>query len=509
MDATGIRNFIVAIFLVIISVLMGTYAAEDKDIPILMIAVFLGIIFMLFLGRRAWGAIYIFPPLIPYLPIGILQMLPGGFLVAGGVLAYWVVMRVMGYVQFQWRTLWILDILTAVLLLYFVVSFANHPVAINALGVDAEYVGGKEYVWAILAPIYYVALSSIPCTYEGLYKVLRWSFWLLLAASVFAVVMGMMGLAQSGDTGEAITNSRFSMFAGVGTLCFYILFSKKSIPQVLASPKLLLVAFLCVVAVVISGWREKLLMFCTSAMALFVIKRELIYMVVISVLAYGMLLYLSHEKIVEEHFPFGMQRTLSMVPGVKIKDDVRRETEHSSEWRKVMWRWALDPRTGYIRDYVWGDGFGQSVAELNRYSTSLMRGTVMFGDQDDFARTGTWHNGPIMTIHRLGLVGLGIFTVIFLYGIFLVGRVCRAYRGTPMFLLAMVFLLDFYGEIAHFYISAGTIRRFLDVYIYLGLAKVLYCIGREEGLIIPMVSSSRYKPILISEQERRDLISQG
>ena len=233
------------------------------------------------------------------------------------------------------------------------------------------------------------------------------------------------------------------------------------------------------------------------------------YIIFIGIAAYGTLLFLSEEKVVEDHFPYGMQRTLSMFPGVQIRDDVRAETENSSEWRKVMWRWALDPRTGYIKDYVWGDGFGQAVSDLNRYNVSLMRGSAHFGDQEDFAYTGTWHSGPILAVHRTGLVGLALITIVFLYGSFLIVRVCRAYRGTTMFTVAVLFTCQLYGDIAHFYLSAGRIDKFFDDFVFLALAKVLYCIGREEGIIVPVFSKGRYNPMLIAEQKRNELIQRG
>ena len=52
----------------------------------------------------------------------------------------------------------------------------------------------------------------------------------------------------------------------------------------------------------------------------------------------------------------------------------------------------------------------------------MMRGTTRFGDRDYFARTGTWHSGVITSIHRIGWVGLGIISCVYLYGAYLVFR---------------------------------------------------------------------------------------
>ena len=509
MNAIAIRNVVVAIVLVLFCILIGSYAAEDKNISVFMVAGIVGFIFMVVLGRRSWVLLYLLPPVMFFLPLGVLQRLPAGFLVAGFVLVYWSLMWIMGYVQFKWRALPALDAIVLALFLYYVLTLYWHPVSINELGIEAEYVGGKEYVWCLLAIVYYVTLSIIPCSYDALYGVLRKTMYLTVGVTLFVAVSGLFGMVSAGSLGEEVENTRFTLFAELGVVVFLIAYSKKSFHEILASPKYLAIMLFCCVAVVISGWREKLMMFGVMGLALSYIKRELPYVIFFGIVAYGSLLYLSEEKVVEEHFPFGMQRSLSLVPGVKIKEEVRRGTEHSSEWRKEMWSWALDPRTGYIKDYVWGDGFGQAVSDLNRYNVSLMRGTTVFGNQEDFASTGTWHNGPIMAIHRTGIVGLALITIVFLYGAFLIARVCRAYRGTPMFTLAVLFLCRLYGDIAHFYVSCGVIFKFFDDFTYLALAKVLYCIGREEGIIVPVFSKGRYNPMLIAEQKRNELIQRG
>lgn len=509
MNASAIRNVIVAIVLVLFCILIGSYAAEDKNVSVYMIAGIVGFILMVVVGRRSWTLLYLLSPVIPFLPLGILYRLPAGFLIAGFVLAYWTLMWIMGYVQFKWRVLPALDAIVLAVFLYYLLTFYWHPVSINELGIEAEYVGGKEYIWCLLAVVYYVTLSSIPCSYDAMYSVLRKAMYLVVGATAIVAISGLFGMVSAGSLGEEVGNSRFSLFSNLGVAVFLIAYSKKTFHEIMVSPKYLAIMLLCCVAVVISGWRERLVMFGAIGLALCYIKREMTYVIFLGIAAYGSLLYLSEEKVVEEQFPYGMQRTLSIFPGVQIKDEVRRETEHSSEWRKVMWRWALDPRTGYIKDYIWGDGFGQAVSELNRYCVSLMRGSAAVGDQDYFASRGTWHNGPILAVHRTGIVGLALITITFLYGSFLIVRVCRAYRGSPMFTLAVLFLCYFYGDIAHFYVSAGQIHKFFDDFVYLALAKVLYCIGREEGIIVPVFSKNRYNPMLIAEQKRNELIQRG
>ena len=294
-------------------------------------------------------------------------------------------------------------------------------------------------------------------------------------------------------------NSRFGMFVKISIYGIFFMYGCNPMLRVLSSAKLLIGCMLCLVGILLSGWREVLMSNGLVIMALSAVKRELWCMALLGVLVYGGLLYLSSEGLVEK-FPYGVQRCLSVLPGVEISREVRHETEHSSDWRIEMWQWALDSRTGYIQDYVWGDGFGQSVDYLRRETVAMMRGTVMMGDQDFYASTGTWHSGVITSIHRLGYVGLVIISLVYLYGTCMMFRVCTALRGTSMYLPAIFFLMPYAGEPALFYISEGTIPKFFSTYVSLAMIKLLYCVGREQGYIIPFAVQRHYVPQLIREQ---------
>lgn len=325
MNAIAIRNVVIAIVLVLFCILIGSYAAEDKNVSVFLIAGIVGFIFMVVLGRRAWTLLYLLPPLLGFLPLGILERLPAGFLVAGFVLVYWAMMWIMGYVNFKWRALPALDAIVLALFLYYLLTFYWHPVSINELGIEAEYVGGKEYVWCVLAAVYYVTLSCIPCSYDALCGVLRKAMYLVVGATVFVAVSGLFGMVSAGRLGEAAGNSRFSLFSELGVVVFLIAYSKKPFLKIMASPKYLAAMLFCCAAVVISGWREKLMMFGAIGLALCYIKRELAYVIFIGIAAYGTLLYLSEERwwrntspsACRERFPFSRACRSVMMSGRK------------------------------------------------------------------------------------------------------------------------------------------------------------------------------------------------
>ena len=504
MPGSIVRNVLVSLILVVLCIVIGAEAAESRTVALGIICALVGVVFMIWLGPRCWVLLYLVPPVMTLLPLpGKIAELPVSFLVSCVVLGYWIIMWGMGYVQFKWRSLKGMDFLVLLMLLYMVYSYSLHPVSMAIFGYDAENVGGKEYVWCLVATVYYIAISGIPCTYESLRKVLKWGVRLSLGACLLSIFLNLAGIRGGTDVtqlGDAAMNTRFTMFVRLSIYGIFFLYGCNPMLRVLTSAKLLIGCVLCVAGILISGWREVLMSNGFVITALAIVKRELWCMVLLGVCAYGALLYLSAEGIVEK-FPFGVQRCLSVAPGIKISDEVEQDASHSSDWRVEMWRWALDPRTGYIHDYVWGDGFGQSVDYLRRETIAMMRGMVAYGDQDFFAETGTWHSGVITSIHRLGYVGLAIITIIYIYGIAMMFRVCMALKGTPLYLPAIFFILPYAGEPSLFYISAGTIPKFFGTYISLATIKLLYCVGREQKMIVPLALQQRYVPQLIREQE--------
>lgn len=499
-----VKNVLTTLILVVLCIVVGAEAAENTKAALGIIGGLVGAVFLIWMGPRCWVLLYLVPPIMTLLPLpGKLAELPVAFLVAGVVLFYWVLMWIMGYVRFKWRSLFIMDFLVLTVFLYMVYSYYLHPVSMAMFGYDAEFVGGKEYVWCIVATIYYLAISCVPCTYEQLLRVFKWAIRLSLAACCVTIALSLLGVRGGTDItelGDAAMNTRFSMFVKISMYGIIFLYGCNPMLNVLTSVRLLGGCLLCLLGILLSGWREVLMSSSFTILSLAVVKRELWCMALLGGLTYGGLLYLSAEGIVEKA-PFGVQRCLSVAPGVTISQEVRRDTEHSSEWRVEMWRWALDPRTGYIQDYVWGDGFGQSVDYLRRETVAMMRGTVAYGDQEFFANTGTWHSGIITSIHRLGYVGLAIISLVYLCGICMMLRVCMALRGTALYLPAIFFLIPYGGEPSLFYISAGSIPKFFQTYIYLATIKLLYCVGREQGLIAPIGLQQRYVPLVIREQE--------
>jgi hypothetical protein len=52
-----------------------------------------------------------------------------------------------------------------------------------------------------------------------------------------------------------------------------------------------------------------------------------------------------------------------------------------------------------------------------------------------------------------------------------------------------------------FYISAGSTLTFMLSLASVGMVKFMYCVAREQGLIVPWLLRQRYVPLAIQEHE--------
>ncbi len=500
-----VKNVLVSLILVVLCIVIGAQAAESKDVALGIIIALVGGCFLLWLGQRCWVLIFLVPPVMTIMPLpGVISVLPVEFLVGLLVLFYWFVMWGMGYVKFCWRGLLTLDLIVFVMCVYMAISYVRYPVSLAIFGYESDYVGGKEYVFCFFAVLYYLSVSCIPCSYGQIVRVLRWTVRLSIVALLLVIGSVLMGYAESGieTLQEHATGGRFALFSGLGMYGLYIVYGQYPMSRVLLNPGYLCATFFSCVAILLSGWREVLLSTGCITIALSYIKRELWCLMLVLLAIYGTVLYLSSEGLVKE-FPYGIQRCLSILPGIEVSSNVESSSSHSSEWRKEMWSWALDSRTRYINDYVWGDGFGISVDYLRIQTTASMRQGSGYDLREQLARTGMWHNGAITAVHRLGYVGLGIITIIYIYVSCLVLRVCRALRDTPLYLPSLFLILPYLGQPALFYISAGTIIKFFQTFVAISLAKFLYCVAREQGLIVPWHLRKHYVPLAIQAHEER------
>ena len=500
-----VGKIVACLLMVLLCFVIGAQAAESAKSTLMLVVGLVGVVFMLVVGTRSWMLLFLLPPLLNALPLpGGIQIIGTGPLVACVVLPYWIFMWAMGYVRMRWRGLFLLDFIILLLVVLMVAAFIKRPVAIQALGLDFDNIGGRVYFVAIGAVVYYIALSCIPVSHQQACKVFNWAVWVGLACSILGAVFGLAGFESKDETqglGDAMQGSRFGALIPLGTYVSLFIFACYPLNRILFNPALLfgmLVSFACIA---LSGFRSFMVSQVMVLTFMAFVKKELTKVVILGVLTYGGLLVLSASDSLLS-FPHGIQRTLSIVPGMKVRENARNDAEGSTDWRVVMWEWAMDPRTGYIKDYIWGDGFGMSQSDQQRKFRAVMRGekdNLRRLAQEGFAEEGQWHSGWITAIHRLGIVGLVVVEIFLLYAWLLVLRVCVSLRGTPLFVPSLIFLMPFSTSPMMFNLAGGTIDEVFANVATIAKAKLLFCIAREQGLIVPWTQRKRYVPLMIEQ----------
>ncbi len=511
MNGGVIRTVILSIVLVVFSFLLGSHAADGTKTPLIILAVLCGFCVINYLGKRSWWLLFVLPPVLELVPMGVARRLPMAYICSALVLFYWLIMWIMGYVKLTWNGVRWMDCVTGLVLLYMAYSYMQHPVSMRALGLDVDEVGGEPYFWALFAAFYYMVLSCIPFNLSGMVKVLRFTFWICILASLVAIALTVAGkgggpssmaeAAEATSMGEDMSGSRFGMFMGVSFFIGHALFSAYPITLILISPWKLGLLLLSFVGVALSGFRTYLVTLASAGIFMSIVWRRFLILLLLIGVAYGVLLVAGSQRHLER-LPFGVQRSLCIIPGVQVKPEIARNAQGSSDWRFVMWKWAFDPRLGYIKDYVWGDGFAQSLTTIQRESSNQWRGTLgNKGDQKNYAERGLWHSGPITCIHRLGYVGLGLMSVWMLAALFLIFRCCLVLRGVQGGFYIMLFTIGFVGDFVAFYLSTGSSKLIFSSFSYVALAKVVYSILVKEGKVPPFFSFKRYVPMTIRESE--------
>lgn len=506
MGNNGVKSIILVAVLIVLSFLIGSQISGSRMVSMSIVAASAGLFLLIYLSARSWWLLILAPALTAFLPIPI--PIPLNAALAPVLLVFWGLLNLMGHARFRWRVLWGMDIPVFALVLYTLINFYNHPSSFlildELLGIDSEYISGKEYVLCLFGFIGYVTTSLIPLKYKDTSRAIKWFFYLSLLGCLFTIVKKLIFHDSAGDEEmdleEQANSTRFTLLTPLGLFVACYIYTAHPFLKLIRKPYYILLALVACGCVVISGWRTKLIDFAVRIFALAALKREITLVVCLGGLAYGTLLFLSNEKLLND-LPYGAQRALCAVPGVHVREDIERTATTSSEWRVVMWGWALDPRTGYIKDYVWGDGFGDNKAEMYRDITACMRGQIQNGDQKDFARRGVWHSGWLATMHRLGIVGLVILVMVQLSTVFYFYRFAfllwKADRKTAVFYAALS--ANLISTIVTYHLSAGDLGHFYLGLMSLATLKIYYCSAREQFPRLAKAASGPYVPMLIQE----------
>lgn len=492
-----VRTTCIAIALIVVALSVGSLLADKSGqmVAFGVIAAIVGVVGFLVMGRQAWKLMLIAPLLCPPAYIWV------GYGLAGVVGVWGLVLALFRHVQLKWNSLAVLDILVLLFACYLVRLYALHPASLFIFGIDAQYIGGKENVFYLGFLVYYVAVSLWRGTPDEVLTVVRRGAYLAVAVQV---VWGLYRVFLSLRGSVGFFDDRTNDFLGLGNFLVFYAYASLPMARLWKAPKEIFLGLLGMFCLLCSGSREALGRAGLACVFLCFLKKEFV-----SALACFALLLFGITALGEagalRTLPHPVQRVLSLVPWAKTDKAARRDGEGTIVTRLMIWRYALDHRTGVIENYVWGDGFQTDTAVWLRYGISELRMRTAGGDYSAeewamiLAKTGSLHNMALTCIHRTGYIGLVVVVLISLTYLFMVARVSQALRYSRDYPFVMMASLSLVGLIFAIPWGTFTYQEFFLFFYELGLLKVVYCSLREKGKIRPLFVRAHYVPLMLRE----------
>jgi hypothetical protein len=311
---------------------------------------------------------------------------------------------------------WSLILLVAVIL---VTAKLTGGIGFKALG--GSVYGGKRYYTTLAAVVVYFALVSQPIPlkhakwYAGLFfltaitavfsniaYVLGPSFYMLYA--IFPADLAVhQALADYLVGQEAMARISGMSWAGHALFCFMLLhYGARGIFD-FGKPWRLILFLGVVAATMLGGFRSFVVLYGLILMVQFHLEklyRTKIFFVFVAVAALGALVILPNTQ----KLPLSVQRSLSVLPFIKVSPVAQWNANYSSEWRLAMWKLLVPEIPKYL---VKGKGYAIDPTELYLVEQSVRRGLAKTYESALVA--GDYHNGPLSVIIPFGLGGAFAF----------------------------------------------------------------------------------------------------
>jgi hypothetical protein len=287
-------------------------------------------------------------------------------------------------------------------------------IGIQALG--GSTFGGKGYIYLIAGVLAYFAFVSQPIPPQrarlfiamfllpGLIHIGSTLTYYAGPAFYFLYVFfpaGVAGVQAASEYAGGVV--RFAGFSTAAVWASLYLMARHGIRGLFKKwwrPLLLLVAF---AVTTFGGYRSSLLIIGFVLLLLFVMEglvrtAALPAFLLVGVLAFAALVPLANK------LPRSVQRTLSVVPGLRIDSRVRHEAQGSTEWRLHIWRSLLPD----LPKYIWmGKGYAINPTDLYLTDQAMRRGRAR--DYEGALLAGDYHSGPLSVYVPFGSFGLAAF----------------------------------------------------------------------------------------------------
>lgn len=444
MQSQSFKAILIIALSALFAIYLGVSAATAQYEAIAWVAGFVGVGFILALGKNVWT-------LIPcgLVLIGTINAIPGS---PPAWLLGSVIVSTIYILRFAMRKLPLsfkFDALDFGILLQALAigqAFARAPAGVMFLGGDS--VGGKSYFVFGFAILAYFMLALTVTNLKTVKIVIIFMMGIAMLDGLIALVgdysasMGMailhvysnsnIDVARAGDQVWDLSQSR----GGQG----FTLIGKALVMPCLAlnrpirtfnplKPWLPAAMIVGTALVFLSGFRSNLTYLLTVFVISALIRRKVVDIVVVGFGAIvGLCLLMLSGQV--KSMPFGVQRILSVLP-IEVSTAARLDAENSTTWRTEMWTLALTTDR-YIHNKLLGDGFGIGAHEMQAKLNAQL-GLAEFDSQEQMLATGTYHGFHVETIRFTGALGLLCAIILMIISGVRAWRLITYYRGRPEF----------------------------------------------------------------------------
>jgi hypothetical protein len=152
------------------------------------------------------------------------------------------------------------------------------------------------------------------------------------------------------------------------------------------------------------------------------------------------------------HLPGTIQRALAFLP-IQIDQQVQREADESLQWRIDMWKAVLPEVPKHL---MLGKGYALAVTDFQLLAGSDAAIHKTFDENQIFALSGSYHNGPLSVVMIFGLWGVIAFVWFVAAGVWVLYRNWR--YGDPALRTVNLFLLvAFVSRLIFFIVIFGAL----------------------------------------------------
>ncbi len=302
-------------------------------------------------------------------------------------------------------------------------------IGLKAMGGDTA--GGKKYIAIFIGCAAFFALTSryIPKEKRNLYIAL---YFLSGAFTVFSDMFPILPAplnyinllippTEGSENGLTIGISRLSGLSSAAGVLANFMIAKYGLRGIFRGdkPQRFLVFFFLLSLTMLGGFRSVLIAYLMIGTQLFFLEglhrtRLLLVFVLGAVLAAGVLVPFANK------LPFTVQRTLSVVPFLKLDSAAVLEAEGSTLWRHQIWDDLWPKVPSYL---LLGKGYALSKEDFQMMGDGVfVNRALLDNSQNSLAISGDYHNGPLSTLMPFGIWGAISFIWLSLAGMFVLYR---------------------------------------------------------------------------------------